>query len=199
VPGIDYEEEVYCAWVDRDGDVETTGFQVHFPEFDGDHSSPQSLDYYCGNDPPLYFHTEYEPSYVHYWTQKRNMFSASQPSVDTTPAVPTPKDKKVAAKRKAASLNKRMQFDSRIIKSHFAKHLATELCDPEMHAAGQSFVSYEEEKFCFMPTKTLFDFCDNVHNGACWHDEGNKVVVKGDAGRVSIPDLSHVNHIIVWE
>ncbi|GAB1319680.1 hypothetical protein MFIFM68171_09890 [Madurella fahalii] len=36
VLGLDENEEtVYCAWVDRNGDMETTGFQVHWPEFDG--------------------------------------------------------------------------------------------------------------------------------------------------------------------
>ena len=30
VPGIKNEDEVFCAWVDKNGDVETTGFQVHW-------------------------------------------------------------------------------------------------------------------------------------------------------------------------
>lgn len=93
--------------------------------------------------------------------------------------------------------------DPRLIKSHFANHAATELCDHSLKAAGQSFVSYAEKKFCYMPTKTLYDFCEDVESGACWSDETNKVITKNGGNDVlsnvlSVPDLSHINNVIEW-
>jgi hypothetical protein len=58
-----------------------------------------------------------------------------------------------------------------------------------------------EEKFCHMPTKTVYDFCDAVETGPCWDEDDNKVVVKGDGLRVGddVPNLDHITKIVVWE
>ena len=202
VPGIDNPGQVFCSWVDRNGDIPTTGFQVHWPEFDAVTTQIKSLDYYCGNKPPLHFYTNFEPSSISIWRPARNIFFRD-PSVAVSPAVPSPKEKG----RRAANLEaqgqrlaKRFEQDPRIIKSHFPDHRATELCDRAKHAAGQSFVSFAEQKFCYMPTKTVFSFCETVNEGACWSDADNKVISKGNkVGVLAIPDLSHITETIVWD
>ncbi|KAM0276580.1 hypothetical protein ACHAQH_006585 [Verticillium albo-atrum] len=200
VPGINFADDVFCAWVDGDGDIPTTGFQVHWPEFDGDNSPQRDLDYYCGQNPPVYFHTERDPNTVHYWVQRRNVFS-EHPSVATSPASDAPERKRSEAMaRQGERLAKRLEKDTRIIKSRMAKHKATVLCDPTQHSAGPSFVSYAEEKFCYMPTKSVFSFCAAVSSGACWSDDNNKVIFKGgEEHRLEVPDLSHIEKVILWE
>lgn len=200
VPGIKYPDEVYCAWVDKNGDVPTTGFQVHWPEFDHSKSDPKDLDYYCNNDPPVYFHQDHDPSSIKYWVLgRRDMFSRS-PSEGVSPVATIRDDRNV---RSRADADKRaadkFRDDPRLIKSYYENHTASRLCDKSLKAAGQSFVSYTESKFCFMPTKTLYDFCENVEDGPCWDDAANNVTVKGSAeSRLSLPDLSHITKTIVW-
>ncbi|KAM0330575.1 hypothetical protein ACHAQA_003523 [Verticillium albo-atrum] len=199
VPGIPYEDDVFCAWVDADGDIPTTGFQVHWPEFDGDNAPTRDLNYYCRERPPVEFRTENDPNDIWYWTQRRNAFS-NDPSTATSPAGPSPEEKKrEATEKQGRRLAKRFEKDPRIVKSYSPKHKATELCDPSQHTAGQSFVSYVEEKFCYMPMKTVYPFCETSDQGPCWSDEQNEVVFQGDdAGRVGLPDLSHITETIIW-
>ncbi|KAK6212160.1 hypothetical protein QIS74_10114 [Colletotrichum tabaci] len=200
VPGINYQDDVFCAWVDKDGDIPTTGFQVHWPEFDGDNSPTQSLDYYCREKPPVWFHTESDPGSIWHWTRKRDLFSRN-PSIKMSPAEGPQAEKRRQETRQAQGerLAKHFEKDPRIVKSYWAKHSATELCNPEMHAAGQSFVSYEEKKFCHMPTKTIYSFCEATENGACWSDADNRVVVRDSrTARLPVPDLSHISETIVW-
>ncbi|KAL4905012.1 hypothetical protein BDW74DRAFT_178577 [Aspergillus multicolor] len=181
VPGLDTVDDVKCAWLDADGDIPITAFQVHWPEFDGDEANMENLDYYCQEKPPVEYYDTEDPSTIWYWPQTA-AFSDDNSS-----------------KRR---LPKRFENDPRIIKSHFAKHMASELCDQAKSAAGQSFFSYEEKLFCYMPTKTLFPFCETVESGSCWSDEETKAVVKGPADAAGIastvPDLSHITETIVW-
>ena len=223
VPGIDYNKEtVYCAWVDKDGDMETTGFQVHWPEFDGrDSSTVQDTPYYCESRPPIYFRTDYDPSTVYYWppnsrlTNNTTEWSESAPAPAPAPSPSTPACKTptsthgggggdkgrvhaVRQKRQSTRLGKKFDNDPRVIKSFRPNHSAAELCDPDGKAVGQSFVSYAEKMFCYMPTKTLFPFCDVVQEGACWDDATNRVVPKGRTVQ-EVPDLRHITKPIVWE
>lgn len=152
------------------------------------------MDYYCRERPPVEFYTDSEHSSVWTWSQVRALQSEN-PAAVVSEGMSYSERKRTGHER----LSKRFEKDPRIIKSRSNKHQATELCNPELHAAGQSFVSYAEEKFCYMPTKTTYDFCANVEDGACWDDEENKVVVKGNTnGRVAVPDLSHIDQIIEW-
>lgn len=100
---------------------------------------------------------------------------------------------------RSEKIMRRFEKDPTIVKSYFPKHAATELCDRSLKAAGQSFVSFAERKFCFMPTKTLYDFCEDVEEGACWDEKVNGVVAKNvDISRVVIPDLGHISKVVVW-
>lgn len=195
MPGIDYEEDVYCAWVDKNGDIPTTGFQVHWPEMDRDKSDMKDLNYYCREDPPMYFHEDYDPSDVYYWVRS---FQSANPSSAKSPATMRPSNKRQSSAEKGRRAANAFANDTRLIKSYYAKHTASKLCDRSMNAAGQSFVSYAESKFCYMPTKTLYSFCSEVDTGACWDDENNKVVVKGAKFKTSVPDMSHIKETIVW-
>ncbi|TDZ38210.1 hypothetical protein C8035_v006802 [Colletotrichum spinosum] len=72
------DETVFCAWVDKNGDIDTTGIQLHRSEYAKD-AGTKDLDYYCNNDPVLRFTETPDPSDVVYWTRKRDLFSR-QPS-----------------------------------------------------------------------------------------------------------------------
>jgi len=190
VPGInEADETVYCAWLDSNGDVETTGFQVHWPEFE-EGAGMKDIGYYCDNNPPVNFRTENDPSDIKYWTMKRDLFSSS-PSVGRSEGA--------APKANKKRLSAVFENDPRVFKSHRAHHPASKLCDPNGGAAGQSFVSYAEKKFCHMPTKTLYGFCEDVDSGACWDDAANAVIAKGDNLRIQVPDMSHISKTVVWE
>jgi hypothetical protein len=145
VPGIDYPDQVYCAWLDADGDLDTTGISVHWPEFDGDQSPQRDWDYYCSSNVPVEYHTEPDPNQI-LPAGRRHRHHASLNG----------------RQNMNARLVQKFAQDPRLIKSHFANHAATELCDRSLKAASQGFVSYAEKKFYYMPTKTLYDFCENV-------------------------------------
>ncbi|KAF6815474.1 hypothetical protein CPLU01_14123 [Colletotrichum plurivorum] len=191
LPGIDYADDAYCAWFDSS--TVTSAEDV-------------KLDYFCKNLPPVNFRTEEDPNRLQFWSKARYVFS-SDPSVKTSTVPPSPAQKKRVANRRTQSLSKRMAQDTRIIKSHFQKHSAAQLCESP-RSIGQPFVSYSERKFCFMPTKTLYPFCEDVEGGACWSDEENKVIGKsgedGDDGSIihgngeDIPDLGHITNTIIW-
>ncbi|KAL4887721.1 hypothetical protein BJY04DRAFT_212746 [Aspergillus karnatakaensis] len=51
--GIGTVDDVKCAWLDADGDIPTTAFQVHWPELDGDNADMENFDYYCQERPPV--------------------------------------------------------------------------------------------------------------------------------------------------
>ncbi|KXX80765.1 hypothetical protein MMYC01_203935 [Madurella mycetomatis] len=204
VPGLDENvETVYCAWVDRDGDIETTGFQVHWPEFDGEQSEEQSMSYYCDNRPPVDFREEEDPSTIWRWNRKRSLLSGAPSlgrSLSQAQEAPPGERKRSRKRRTGCGLPNRFERDRRLIKSYRAHHRASELCDPNGNAVGQSFVSYVERMFCHMPTKTLYPFCEDVTDGACWSDAENRITAKGDRISVeNLPDMSHINRTIVWE
>jgi hypothetical protein len=199
VPGIDYEDDVFCAWVDRNGDIPTTGFQVHWPEFDRDRADMRDLNYYCREDPPVFFHESYEPSHVNYWQYAKR--HSPNPRDAKAPAIFNARSIQQSSAEKGRRAANAFANDPRIIKSYYPKHTASELCDRSKKAAGQSFVSYAEEKFCYMPTKTLYPFCTSIDDGACWDDAENIVITKGQVNAESrpfVPDLSHINETIVW-
>lgn len=208
VPGLDTVDDVKCAWLDADGDLPTTAFQVHWPEFDGDSASQQNLDYYCREKPPVEYYTSDDPSTVWVWSQTARIFDTEDGNSSLTAtkiSVPSEEsaDKIASGKKRIA---RRFENDPRIIKSYYAKHKASELCDQTKNAAGQSFVSYAERLFCYMPSKTLYPFCDDSEDGPCWSDEENRVIAQGatvDTLSVgtedsSIPDLSHISEVTVW-
>ncbi|KAF1837990.1 hypothetical protein BDW02DRAFT_576716 [Decorospora gaudefroyi] len=185
VPGIDNAAEVYCAWVDADGDLDTTGFSVHWPEFN-DQNAPQRDDaYYCGTEYGFRFYEENDPGFIVSQGRRRRRSTLAE------------------RKPNNATLSQQFVSDTRLIKSHFPEHTASALCDRTRKAAGQSFVSYQEKKFCYMPTKTLYDFCDDIEDGACWDDEKNAVIAKSTgssfvANDLSVPDLTHIKKVIEW-
>ncbi|KAI9373763.1 hypothetical protein BJX61DRAFT_541431 [Aspergillus egyptiacus] len=203
VPGIENVDDVKCAWLDKDGNQPTTAFQVHWPEFDGDKAPIESLDYYCGERPPVEFYTSDDPNTIWRWTQSRRRDNSQLLDNSTAIEVPEAPERESkthpASARRKQRLGNRFENDPRVIKSHYPKHKATELCDPTKNAAGQSFVSYAEKKFCYMPSKTIYPFCETVEDGPCWSDEDNRVIVQGN-NKLSepVPDLSHISNPIVW-
>lgn len=161
-----------CSWIDKNGDQPSTGFQIHWPEFDGDTAS-RNTGYYCNSRPTLHWYTEPDPTAVSFFTRKRDMF-ARAPSCSVSESPEKDQSGSAIAKRKTGSSE---QFGHQLVKSLLPGQTASELCDSRS-SAGPSFVSYEERSFCFMLTKTLFPFCEDVNFGLCWSDELNLVTPK---------------------
>lgn len=191
--------------MDRDQSTQpVTGVQVHWPIFDNQQNpgSRTSAESICRNHQTLLFHTDHDPSAVVYYTRKRNMFSRD-PSHDTSPATPRSFSDDVAVRRDPASAkaksNSRIassgKWTHELIKSTIDDHSssASELCTVK-GSAGPSFVTYEGREFCFMPTKTLFQFCDDVESGACWDDEINAVVPKLVDSLVPAMNFTKISH-----
>lgn len=184
------DETVFCAWVDKNGDVDTTGIQVHWPEYSKD-SGTKGLDYYCNNDPVLRFTEDPDPSDVIFWTRKRDLFS-QQPSTSSARS-----EERRAVDKQHARLARRFEKDTRLVKSKEAKHTASGLCGAG-RSVGPSFVSLEERKFCYMPTKTVYPFCEDVEGGACWSEEEDKVIAKGSTGRVAAVPEMKFDKVLSW-
>ncbi|TDZ19262.1 hypothetical protein Cob_v007554 [Colletotrichum orbiculare MAFF 240422] len=146
------------------------GIQLHWPEYAKD-ADTRDLDYYCNNDPVLRFTETPDPSDVVYWTRKRDLFSR-QPSTSSARS-----QKRRASKR--------------------AKHTASGLCGAGK-SVGPSFVSLEERMFCYMPTKTVYPFCEDVEGGACWSADDEKVVAKGSVGRIAAVPEMKFDKVLHW-
>lgn len=194
-----------CAWLDGDGDAETTGIQIHWPEFDGNGQAVQDSSYYCENNPSMRFLTEDEPTAIDYWTQKRRMF-AREPSVATSSsssANPAVEKRRRAADDQYRRLRRQMADDDRLVKSTKAVHSATTLCEAAK-SVGPDFVSLDEKKFCEMESKTLYDFCDEAEVGdECWDDEHNVLTNKSAGVSAFAADgerlMSKYGDVINWE
>ena len=193
VPGISSEDDVFCAWIDRKGDIPTTGFSVHWPELDCDNSPDRSLNYYCNNNPSVEFRNHPGPNTIAYWLQKCNSKANTSSPGNVSEAFP------LESGLRSEKIMRRFEKDPMVVNSYFPKHAATELCNRSLKPAGQSFVSFAERKFCFMPTKTWYDFCEDVEEDTCWDEKVNGVVAKNvDVSKMVIPDLSHISKVVVW-
>ncbi|KAI1171063.1 hypothetical protein F4777DRAFT_75776 [Nemania sp. FL0916] len=188
-----------CAWIDKDGDQKTTGISLHWTEFDGAHGikKDQDVSYFCNNDAVMQFHTEEDPKSIKTWTNKRDLFSRDP----STTLATTPADAMVKRQRATEAKAKRTtsKFAGSLVKSKSKDHNSKELCTSKT-SAGPSFVSYDERMFCHMETKTLYPFCEDVHSGACFDDQTNKVKMLGDKNgkRGDLPALDFT-HVTTWE
>lgn len=191
-----------CAWIDGDGDQDTTGVQVHWPEFDGNGKAVQDSSYYCENNPAMRFITEDDPTSINYWTPTRRMF-ARDPSVATSSADPAIEQQRRAGNEQYKRLRRQMSEDDRLVKSSKSAHSAEQLCNAGK-SVGPDFVSFDEKKFCDMKSKILYDFCDEVKAGECWDDDNNILknktlgMVAFAAGDSSAPKSKYGN-VISWE
>jgi hypothetical protein len=189
---------VKCAWLDSDGDQPTTGIQIHWPEYSPQGNAVQDVSYYCSNGPALRFRTDSEPADVLFFAKKRDLFSR-EPSFDTTPAQPSPAQlQRKARDEQYVRMTKRMENDTRLIKSSIPEQKATELCGSSS-SASPSFVSLVERKFCFMKTKTVYDFCDDIESGHCWDNDKNEVVAKGDGARLAAVPVVNFQKVLEWD
>lgn len=164
-----------CSWIDKNGDQPATGFQIHWPEFD-QASGQRDTGYYCNSRPTLHWFTEPDPNTVRYFTRKRDVF-AIDPSTQMSEAPKKQPSGTAVTKRQIEDVNWSKPFAQQLVISSLPGQSASELCNAR-GSAGPSFVSYEERAFCFMLTKTLFPFCDDVDFGLCWSEDLNTVIPK---------------------
>ncbi|CZT23849.1 uncharacterized protein RCC_09564 [Ramularia collo-cygni] len=169
------EAPVPCAWVDADGDMPTTGIQIHWPDFSPGTAGDVGTSFYCANNFALRFRFDEDPSTV---------------------IRPARRSLEPYENKQYTRLRKRFEKDSRLVKSSVAQHSASELCNAPT-SVGPSFVSYAERAFCYMPTKTVYPFCEEDSAGACWSDDDDLVVVKGDARIENVPAMTF-NQTLSW-
>lgn len=160
---------VRCAWMDGNGDQPTTGIQIYWPRFDGvkypAKASNPGRDF-CNDHATLLFHTDHDPNKILLHSTKRDEVSANA-GLQALPRA-------AATSLKTGSSD---QWAHKLVRSSLLDQTASYLCNAK-GSAGPSFVSYEERMFCYMPTKQLFPFCEDVKFGACWSHELNSVTPK---------------------
>lgn len=177
------------------------------------------FEYYCKNQAVFNFRSEKDPSEIVLFDHD-HQHKPLNTSESIDPAIPDAshnthndyeenEEHNEHRKRLDTGLSKAKQ----VVKSHRLEHTASKLCNRTLNAWGPSFVSYTEQKFCYMPTKTLYPFCDKEDKLPCWNDKINKVIVNGivanspilkrasandSAGYDEIPDLSDIEEPIIW-
>jgi hypothetical protein len=179
--------------LDSDGDQPTTGIQVHCPDYNGNTQPWQSEDpgKFCNNAPTLLFHTDPDPNTVTFYpTAKR----------DLTSVVTRPERSAETLKQRSPKSGSSQQFAHRLVKSALEGQTASYICTAR-GAAGPSFVSYQERQFCHMPTKSLFPFCEDATDGACYDDVLELVVPKLNSAKfardLTIP-VMNFTRVATW-
>lgn len=169
-------KQVKCAWIDANGDQPCTGIQVYWPKFDN-HQYPKKTDHpaqYCQDHTNLFFHKDKDPNYVIYKTgNKRAVAESTTRSMSASDAFEVDA---MPNSRRRATTGSNLKFAHQLVKSHLPEQPASELCN--YGGGGPSFASQDDRMFCYMPTKQLFPFCEDVKSGACWDGQLNVVVPK---------------------
>lgn len=176
-------------WLDNDSpDGKATAVQIHWPSFRPEGDAVNDIGFYCSNGPALRFRFEEEPTDISFFPAKRSA------SADASYALL----QRRAAEDQHARLQTRFAADTRLVQSHNPGQTASKLCQDPL-SAGPSFVSVVERKFCDMQSKTVYPFCADIEEGACWNEEENAVKAKGDetAGR-DLPILQFTD-TITWK
>ncbi|WPH03146.1 Hypothetical protein R9X50_00602200 [Acrodontium crateriforme] len=172
-----------CPWMDGNGDQPCTGIQVHWPDYNAETNNyhNENPGYFCNSHPRLYFHTDHDPNSVSYFTKKRYASGETDHHLASSP-----RDTSAALSTRTGSSE---QFSHKLVKSSLPDQTASYICTAP-GAAGPSFVSYEERKFCHMPTKSIYPFCEDVKSTDCWEDATNQIVPRGAASALAIPTLN---------
>lgn len=110
-----------------------------------------------------------------YGAENVTFFKDSPSTFNSANEGQTLKDQKRQEDENAGKISDRLSND--LVKSFFTDHSASYLCEAP-GSAGPIFVSYPERHFCFMPTKTVYPFCDDVPLGLCWNDDLGLVIPK---------------------
>lgn len=186
-------KKVKCAWIDANGDQPATGIQIHWTEFNKRDSTERNTGYYCSNREAMNWRTEQDPNTVIYYRRKRDLSASEQ--VSHTEPVESPAQRRRDS-LPTGSLTLGERFANTLVKSLSPDHQASELCAAK-GSAGPSAVSYDERRFCFMPTKSLYPFCEDVDAGLCWSDELEIVVAKGVTG-FAVPPAMNFSSTLLW-
>lgn len=67
-------------------------------------------------------------------------------------------------------------FGGLLVSSYHAKHTAREICANEF-SLGPDFVSFSDNTFCDMETKTAWPLCDAEHSKGCFDWETKNLVI----------------------
>ncbi|KAK4213403.1 hypothetical protein QBC37DRAFT_440817 [Rhypophila decipiens] len=187
-----------CAWVDRNGDVATTGFQMRIHEFaDDDGNRGKDTSYYCAGNPSLKWYTDWEPHSITYWTtsQKRGIEGPDelQSAVAVGPVKP-------ANEKRKRLIGTRPYFnETRLVRSSDPEHSAVKLCESPS-SLGPDLVSLREGKYCDMSTREVLPLCGPGVTGNCFDDSVKTLRVRGGGaiiGRDAVMDKEY-SEVLDW-
>lgn len=204
-PGVPNAADNYCLWLDVYGRNFTTGFQIHWPEMNPPERALDDFGYYCKNQAVFNFRSEKKPHEI-VLTDNAHPHKPLNTSMSVHPTISNFVNNTENGHHKR--LEPEIPKVKHVVKSHRPEHTASKLCNRTLNAAGPSFVSYTEQQFCYMPTKTLYPFCGVDKKGICWDDKINRVVANGtivkrtsandSTGHGEIPDLSDIEGATIW-
>ena len=176
-----------CLWIDANGDQPQTGFQVHFPEFITDPSSPElpagkDINYFCNRGPPFQLRTDPDPKDVTYWL----LDGQTKRSIDS----PHGLNGRDHPRRFGQKSQRRQQpyIDphlNKLIVSNDTEQCTTKLCTSET-SRGPDFANIADDTFCRMSDKSLWPICSPT--GAednCFSLDLQQLIIGGKMARDS--------------
>ncbi|KAJ4305968.1 hypothetical protein N0V88_000758 [Collariella sp. IMI 366227] len=153
------------------------GFQIHWPEFvtKADVATPPphaTEEYLCNAGPPFKLYTHPDPLGITLWkkTNKRGGREITHSSAPPQPTASTPGAAAPPAPKPDLSTSpapvslplptpSHSRFADFLVVSQESKHSAKQLCESTT-SAGPDFASEQEQLFCRMSDKTLWQFCN---------------------------------------
>ncbi|KAM7196786.1 hypothetical protein V8F33_005905 [Rhypophila sp. PSN 637] len=133
-----------CAWIDRNGDVATTGFQMRIHEFaddDGNRGKDATTAPKRGIEGPDELLSAVAVGPVKPGNEKRKRLIGTRPYFNET----------------------------RLVRSSHPEHSAVRLCESQS-SLGPDLVSLHEGKYCDMSTREVLPLCGPGVTGDCFDD-----------------------------
>ena len=169
-----------CTWIDQnhDGGVGAAALQIHMVDFNKNAAEAYSEDPadYC-SWPTMFFSPSTEEQGM-----PDNQLWGSPTDKGSLSAIPS--------KRRRAIKKRSSALASTIIGSKNPSHSAKELCDSTT-SYGSDFVSFNEEIFCDMETKTSWPLCSDSVKDDCYEWDTHTLI---DAGGHTAKNYDNVQN-----
>jgi hypothetical protein len=169
-----------CTWIDANGDLPETGFQVHWPEFVRDSDvTPTDIDqnYICNSGPPFTMFTSPDPNTITYWILTKEKVKRAIGAL--VPARKTTKFKSRIVRRQTYGNGTHANLHAnRLIISDSDQHSVTKLCE-SVTSLGPDFVNTLDGQFCRMSDKSLWPVCTAEITDNCFNLDLQQMVIGG--------------------
>ncbi|KAK1834384.1 hypothetical protein QBC39DRAFT_301213 [Podospora conica] len=195
----------FCMWIDANGDMPHTGFQIHWPDFaptvppslrapEDTTGTPLTPDDLCNSGPPFELRTDSDPKDVLIALPRNQRSKRRQQAGQRVELPAEARIRRRAANSTASGERGAPWYRQQLVVDYSLERSARMLCESKS-SQGPDFASYSERLFCRMSDKTLWKFCGGKRTADCYSPESQRLVVSGALGALSSEKYAKV---VTW-